>query len=326
MNTTPNRKEITEGDAASALNDIDDNPLDALNYIVHYMFAQLGTTSINEPSLFQQLSAKRGINIFGEPAVQALLKEFVQFSDLNVFKGIDPETLTKEQKREALRGLSTIKLKRSKELKGRVVVDGRPQRLKYDKSQRSSATYHQDTIMMSLLIDAMEKRCVGTGDVPGTYLHAYIKDFNIIRFEGKMIDIICKINPEFDNLVVIENGKKVLYLRLNKALYGCVVSSLVWYELFSKTLKQMGFEINPCDMCVANKMVNGKQCPIVWYVDGLKVSHEDEGVVNDIISKIADTFEKLDSKIGNKQTYLVMEVEFNGDRTVSIQMEATSRR
>ena len=88
----------------------------------------------------------------------------------------------------------------------------------------------------------------------------------------------------------------------------------------------MGFEINPCDMCVANKMVNGKQCPIVWYVDGLKVSHEDEGVVNDIISKIADTFEKLDSKIGNKQTYLVMEVEFNGDRTVSIQMEATSRR
>ena len=321
MNTTPNRKEITEGDAASALNDIDDNPLDALNYIVHYMFAQLGTTSINDPSLFQQMSTKRGINIFGEPAVQALLKEFVQFSDLNVFKGIDPETLTKEQKREALRTLSTIKLKRSKELKGRVVADGRPQRLKYDKSQRSSATYHQDTIMMSLLIDAMEKRCVGTGDVPGTYLHAYIKDFNIIRFEGKMIDIICKINPEFDNLVVIENGKKVLYLRLNKALYGCVVSSLLWYELFSKTLKQMGFEINPYDMCVANKMVNGKQCTIVGYVDDLKVSHEDKGVLNDVLSKIADTFEKLDSKIGNKQTYLVMEVEFNGDRTVSIQME-----
>ena len=177
MNTTPNRKEITEGDAASALNDIDDNPLDALNYIVHYMFAQLGTTSINEPSLFQQLSAKRGINIFGEPAVQALLKEFVQFSDLNVFKGIDPETLTKEQKREALRGLSTIKLKRSKELKGRVVTDDGPQRLKYDKSQQSSSTCHQDIIMMSLLIDAMEKRCVGTGDVPGVYLHAHIKDF-----------------------------------------------------------------------------------------------------------------------------------------------------
>ena len=135
-----------------------------------------------------------------------------------------------------------------------------------------------------------------------------------------------RLTLKIANNTRIENGKRVLYLRLNKASYGYVVSSLLWYEIFSKTLKQMGFEINPCDMCVANKMVNGKQCPIVWYVDGLKVSHEDEGVVNDIISKIADTFEKLDSKIGNKQTYLVMEVEFNGDRTVSIQMEATSRR
>ena len=85
---------------------------------------------------------------------------------------------------------------------------------------------------MSLLIDAMEKRCVGTGDVPGAYLHAHIKIFTLIRFEGEMVDIICKINSEYEKLVVIENGKRVLYLRLNKALYGCVVSSLLWYELF----------------------------------------------------------------------------------------------
>ena len=54
-------------------------------------------------------------------------------------------------------------------MKGRVVTDGKPQRKKYDKSQSSSPTCHQDTIMMCLLIDAMEKRCIGNEDVPGAY-------------------------------------------------------------------------------------------------------------------------------------------------------------
>ena len=45
----------------------------------------------------------------------------------------------------------------------------------------------------------------------------------------------------------------------------------------------MGFELNPYDMCVANAMINGKQCTIVWYVDDNKISHVDPNVVTDII-------------------------------------------
>jgi hypothetical protein len=56
-----------------------------------------------------------------------------------------------------------------------------------------------------------------------------------------------------------ENGKKVLYLRLQKALYGCVNSALLWYELFTGTLQGMGFELNPYNTCVANKTVDKKQ-------------------------------------------------------------------
>ena len=39
------------------------------------------------------------------------------------------------------------------------------------------------------------------------------------------------------------------------------------------------FRNNLYDMYVVNKKVNGKQCTIIWYVDDLKVSHEDEIVV-----------------------------------------------
>ena len=65
------------------------------------------------------------------------------------------------------------------------------------------------------------------GDIPGAYLYAYMKDFTMIRFEGESVDILCRVNPEYEQYVVIENGKRVLYLKLVKALYGCVVSALL---------------------------------------------------------------------------------------------------
>lgn len=67
--------------------------------------------------------------------------------------------------------------------------------------------------------------------------------------------------------------------------------------------------------------MNSKQCTIVWYVDDLKVSHEDEHVVKKIMDKIANKFGELNSKIGNEQKYLGMDINFNGDGTVSIQMD-----
>jgi Reverse transcriptase (RNA-dependent DNA polymerase) len=84
----------------------------------------------------------------------------------------------------------------------------------------------------------------------------------------------------------------VLYLRLTKALYGCVCSALLWYELFANTLKDMGFELNPYDAGVANKIINGTQCTIVLYIDDNKISHVDPNVVSEVIAKIEERFGK----------------------------------
>jgi uncharacterized membrane-anchored protein len=89
------------------------------------------------------------------------------------------------------------------------------------------------------------------------------------------------VSHEYASFVCEERGRKVLYLRLLKALYGCVKSALLWNKLFSTTLKDLGFELNPYDTCVANKIINGSQCTIVWYVDkNTKISHQDGKVVS----------------------------------------------
>ena len=73
--------------------------------------------------------------------------------------------------------------------------------------------------MITLLIDAWEERDVATADVVGAYLNVYMEDFVVVKLVGDKVDIISKLNPVYKEYVINENGKKVLYLQLIKALY-----------------------------------------------------------------------------------------------------------
>ncbi len=213
------------------------------------------------------MTAKAGIKKHGQVAIDALYKEFLQLHDLGVFEGQHATALTKEERRAALRAINLIKEKRSGLLKGRTVADGRKQRSLHTKEETTSPTVSTDALMLSTMIDAYEERDVATADVAGAYLHADQDDFTLIKLEGASVDIMCDVCEEYKEFVTYENGKKVLYLRLLKALYGCAKSALLWHELFTGTLTHMGFELNPYDTCVANKVVNEKQCTTAWYVD-----------------------------------------------------------
>ena len=72
-----------------------------------------------------------------------------------------------------------------------------------------------------------------------------------------------------------ETGKPVLYVRLQKAIYGCLKSTLLFYEKLVGDLEAYGFKINPYDPCVANNMIGGKQLTVCWHVDNLKISCSD---------------------------------------------------
>ena len=120
----------------------------------------------------------------------------------------------------------------------------------------------------------------------------------VVKLIGDEVDIISKLNPIYKEYVIIENGKKVLYLQLIKALYGYIKSALLWYECFTKCLIDMGFKLNNHDQCVANKIIEGSQCTIVWYVDNNKISHANSKVVSQVIAEIEKKFGKMTVKRG----------------------------
>jgi hypothetical protein len=190
----------------------------------------------------------------------------------------------------------------------------------YSKDETTSPTLSHDALILSLLIDAYERRDVATADVIGAYLHADMPDFVIIRLTGNAVDIMCQVNPKYKAFVTVENGKPALYLQLLKALYGCVKSALLWYELFSTTLKERGFVLNPYDPCVANCIIDGKQCTIGWYVDDTKISHADPAVVSSVVEAIENKFGKMVVMRGKKHVFLGMDIEFNDNGTFTTTM------
>ena len=119
-----------------------------------------------------------------------------------------------------------------------------------------------------------------------------------------------------------KRGKKIkcLYVKVLCALYGCLESAFMWYELYSNTLKKLGFKINPYDRCVANKMINGSQCTIVFYVDDNKISHIDKEVVSSVINDISKHFGELTVSRGTKHDFLGMNIEIK-ERKVFIGMK-----
>ena len=283
---------------------------------------QQRTNTVPGGSGSKQMSAKRGIKLFGQAAIDALYKEYKQFFDLDVFEGIDPNTLTEEQKQRALDTINTIKQKRCGKVKGRTVGDGRKQRGYVSKEESSSPTPSLLALLTTMVIDAVEGRDVAIYDIPGAFLQSRFPDskFVVAKFVGEYVDIMCSVNPSLRQYVTYENGVKVLYLRVLAGLYGCMESALLWYKLYTSVLKDMGFELNPYDQCVANRMVNGSQQTICFYVDDNKISHVDPEVNTEVIKRIEERFGKLDIWRGTKHDLLGMKVDFIGDGKVTIDL------
>jgi hypothetical protein len=249
-----------------------------------------------------------------------MFKEYNQLNDMKVFGSVNPDTLTKTQKGKALHAINLIKEKRCGRIKGRTCADGRPQRAYVPREEATSPTVSMEALMATLVIDAKEQRDVAIFDVPGAYLHADMpkEKFVLLKLEGEFVNIMCDVNPQYTHFVRTENGKKVLYLQLLKALYGCIESALLWYKCYTTTLKKMGFKINHTDKCIANKMINDKQCTVVWYVDDNKLSHVDENVVSKVIKSVEDVYGPLVTTRGKKHTFLGMDIEFCNDGSVKI--------
>jgi len=270
---------------------------------------------------FGQMSMREGIKKYGELAIQAVLAEYSQLDNKGVFVDMNPDELSAEQKSKALDLITLVKYKRNGKFKGRACANRKKQRKYIGDKNVSSPTCALESLILTLIVEAFEHRDVAVADVPGAYLCAEMDDFVLVKVRGESVTILCECNSDYKKYVIKEKNTPVLYLKLAKALYGCLQSALLWYETFTTCLKDLGFTLNPYDPCVGNMMVNGKQCTITWYVDDTKISHEAPNVVSWVIEEIEQRFGKMTVDRGKKHTFVGMDFELLSCGKVKITMK-----
>ena len=64
-------------------------------------------------------------------------------------------------------------------------------------------------------------------------------------------------------LTVNRKGELVIYMEALNALYRTMKAALIFYNKLVANLKSVGFQLNPYDPCVENKIVDGAQLTFV---------------------------------------------------------------
>ena len=140
-------------------------------------------------------------------------------------------------------------------IKARGCADGRPQREFIGKEESSAPTVSIYALMACCGISAIERRKVITCNIPGAFLQSeWPKDKpTYIKFEGKMVDALCDIDPSLKEYIIkTRNNRKLMYGELNKAVYGTLLGAILFYEKLAGKLVEWGYEINPYDPCTFN--------------------------------------------------------------------------
>ena len=230
--------------------------------------------------------------------------------------------LTRKQQKKALKLMMFLKKKRCCRIKGRACADGRSQRLYTKKEDAASPTAALESIMLTSVIDAMERRDVATVDIVGAFLRTDCDEDVWLMLDGALAELMVDVAPEiYSKYVTIgRKNKPVLYVKLKKALYGCLKSALLFYKKLSNDLINMGFTLNPYDPCVANKTINGKQMTIVWHVDDLKISHVDPEEVTKMCNKLKELYGEIVVHRGKVHDYLGMQLTFKDDGKLDVNM------
>jgi hypothetical protein len=123
----------------------------------HMCVHMCGLSDLQHTAL-TQCNVKRGLEIYGQAASDAVLKEMKQLHDRKTIKPRASEDMTRKEKRDALAYLMVIKEKRSGTIKAGGCTDGKKQRLHKTKQETSSPTVRTESLLLSCVIDAKEGR------------------------------------------------------------------------------------------------------------------------------------------------------------------------
>jgi len=241
-----------------------------------------------------QYGFSRGMKEFGDGGWKATLSELKDnLLGMDAVHMVKSKEIDKALTIDSLAYLMFLKRKRTGKIKAWGCVNGRPQRKYIGKEESNSPTVSLYSLMLTACIDSIENRKVVTADIPGVFLQSDWPEDRpqYLKFQGDMVNIMLEIDPPLKGCIrTHKSGKKVMYGKLNKAVYGTLLAEILFYTKLSEFLKGEGFKMNPYDPCCFTKMINGSSCTLLFYVVDIYALHKDQGVLDNLLKVINNKF------------------------------------
>ncbi len=169
-----------------------------------------------------------------------------------------------------------------------------------------------------------EKRKVQCYDIPSAFVNTDVDEDVLMVLRGELADMMVQIAPQIYRkyVTVDRKGTPILYVKLQKALYGLMQASLLFYRKLRKELEDYRFKVNPYDPCMAKKVTEcGKQMTVIWHINNLMGSCKNDFELTKFSCYLAKIYgPKLSIHTGRKHDYLGVNMEFNDDETLEASM------
>ena len=277
------------------------------------------------------MTAKRALRedpTTARPAIEAELRTLIA---KGVFRPIKQSTLTEEQRRSVIRSQLNVTQKylpttdgagRVKDkVKARLVGGGDCQdRGKYTASETSSPTVPTTAIFLIAQIAAAEGRDVTTIDIGSAYLNASMPKNDpaklvFMRISKEVSQIMTELDKMFLPFINVDGS---LIVELDRALYGCIESALLWFQELSGFLARRGFKSNPYDPCVMNRESKTGLATIGIYVDDILLTCSNPTIASTIIQELEEEYKQLKVTRGHSHNYLGMVLDFRDKGVVHV--------
>ena len=278
---------------------------------------------------FQQFSVMnitvtRALAELGDEARESISKELRQLWEKKAWTPVDVKKMSSPMRRAVIRSSMFLKQKFDAEgkhdkLKSRLVAGGHMQ----DKTlyeDLSSPTAGLMSVLVVCAIAAYENRKTATVDIGGAYLNADMMTGVTVHMmlDKRMSEMLIMIDESYKRFLT---SKGELCVRLDKALYGCVESALLWHKHLTATLLEMGFTQNPIDPCLYNFIdSDGLQCTAVAHVDDLLITCVNEDTIQLVLDHLKNKYKTTSESRGTRHSYLGMTVDFGVEGECSVGM------
>jgi hypothetical protein len=102
-----------------------------------------------------------------------------------------------------------------------------------------------------------------------------------------------------------------LVVELKRALYGCLMSARLWYDRLAGVLVSAGYVVNPCDICVFNKIIGTNKSTVLFHVDDLKIGSDNAADTDKLLAVLQKEFKEIKIVRGKIHSYLGMLFDYS---------------